>query len=184
MVQKVKNKEPLYGESSLSPYMQGVAARNSRYSQIFFHALPMFNLVNHNQVCLSLPNPHDEAPFQSIGRVHRMNPNPPLSLLRSPPLHTRKTRSSSSSPSRLSCESPATLYVQKLTDLARSRHPQVLPPRRGGARGRGSCQERIVKAFISNTILLFVVPVNKIEHLKFGFFVLTYEMTSRLGLLS
>ncbi|KAI5815586.1 NADH-ubiquinone oxidoreductase complex I, 21 kDa subunit-domain-containing protein [Pyronema omphalodes] len=49
MVQKVKNKEPLYGESSLSPYMQGVAARNSRYSQIFFHALPMFNFVNHNQ---------------------------------------------------------------------------------------------------------------------------------------
>jgi len=50
MVDKVKNKEPLYGVSSLSPYMQGVAARNSRYSQIFFHAIPWFNLVNHNQV--------------------------------------------------------------------------------------------------------------------------------------
>jgi hypothetical protein len=52
MVQKVKNKEPLYGVSSLSPYMQGVAARNSRYSQIFLHAIPWFNFVNHNQVCL------------------------------------------------------------------------------------------------------------------------------------
>ena len=50
MVDKVKRKEPLYGESSLSPYLQGVAARNSRYSQIFFHAIPFFNLVNHNQV--------------------------------------------------------------------------------------------------------------------------------------
>ncbi|KAF8539735.1 C-terminal of NADH-ubiquinone oxidoreductase 21 kDa subunit-domain-containing protein [Trichophaea hybrida] len=49
MVQKVKNKEPLYGVSSLSPYMQGVAARNSRYSQIFMHAIPWFNFVNHNQ---------------------------------------------------------------------------------------------------------------------------------------
>lgn len=50
MVQKVKRKEPLYGESVLTPYMQGVAARNSRYSQIFFHVMPWFNLVNHNQV--------------------------------------------------------------------------------------------------------------------------------------
>ena len=50
MVDKVKNKEPLYGVSSLSPYMQGVAARNSRYSQVFFHVIPWFNFVNHNQV--------------------------------------------------------------------------------------------------------------------------------------
>lgn len=49
MVGKVKRKEPLYGESILTPYMQGVAARNSRYSQVFFHVLPWFNFVNHNQ---------------------------------------------------------------------------------------------------------------------------------------
>jgi len=49
MVQKVKNKEPLYGESSLTPYMQGVSARNSRYSQLFVHAIPWFNFTNHNQ---------------------------------------------------------------------------------------------------------------------------------------
>jgi len=49
MVQKVKRKEPLYGESVLTPYMQGVAARNSRYSQLFIHVIPWFNLVNHNQ---------------------------------------------------------------------------------------------------------------------------------------
>lgn len=50
MVAKVKAKEPLYGTSSLDPYMQGVAARNSRYSQLFLHAIPWFNFVNHNQV--------------------------------------------------------------------------------------------------------------------------------------
>jgi hypothetical protein len=55
MVDKVKNKQPLYGESSLTPYMQGVAARNSRYSQIFLHAIPFFNFVNHNQVCVPPP---------------------------------------------------------------------------------------------------------------------------------
>lgn len=49
MVDRVKRKEPLYGESSLSPYHQGVAARNSRYSQTMLHAIPMFNFVNHNQ---------------------------------------------------------------------------------------------------------------------------------------
>src|SRR4051812_49203212 len=50
MVQKVKNKEPLYGTSTLDAHMQGVAARNSRYSQLFFHVIPWFNFVNHNQV--------------------------------------------------------------------------------------------------------------------------------------
>jgi len=49
MVEKVKKGEPLYGESTLSPYMQGVAARNSRYSQIMLHVIPWFNFVNHNQ---------------------------------------------------------------------------------------------------------------------------------------
>lgn len=51
MVDKVKKKEPLYGESSLTPYMQGVAARNSRYSGIWLHVIPWFNFVNHEQVC-------------------------------------------------------------------------------------------------------------------------------------
>ncbi|KAF8473143.1 NADH-ubiquinone oxidoreductase 21 kDa subunit [Kalaharituber pfeilii] len=49
MVGKVKRGEPLYGESSLSPYLQGVAARNSRYSQTFLHVMPWFNFVNHDQ---------------------------------------------------------------------------------------------------------------------------------------
>jgi hypothetical protein len=49
MVAKVKKGEPLYGVSTLSPYMQGVAARNSRYSGVFMHILPWFNFVNHNQ---------------------------------------------------------------------------------------------------------------------------------------
>ncbi|KKY17572.1 putative nadh-ubiquinone oxidoreductase 21 kda subunit [Phaeomoniella chlamydospora] len=49
MVAKVKKGEPLYGHSRLSPYMQGVAARNSRYSATFAHIIPWMNFVNHNQ---------------------------------------------------------------------------------------------------------------------------------------
>ena len=49
-VDKVKKGEPLYGTSSMSPYMQGVASRNSRYTGIWLHVIPWFNFVNHNQV--------------------------------------------------------------------------------------------------------------------------------------
>ncbi|KAI9786755.1 MAG: hypothetical protein M1816_007826 [Peltula sp. TS41687] len=49
MVDKVKKGEPLYGKSTLTPYMQGVAARNSRYSGIWLHVIPWFNFVNHQQ---------------------------------------------------------------------------------------------------------------------------------------
>ncbi len=56
MVDKVKKNEPLYGKSTLTPYMQGVASRNSRYSGIWLHVIPWFNFVNHDQVffCLSI----------------------------------------------------------------------------------------------------------------------------------
>lgn len=50
MVDKVKKGEPLYGKSDLTPYMQGVAVRNSRYSALFAHIMPWANFVNHNQV--------------------------------------------------------------------------------------------------------------------------------------
>jgi hypothetical protein len=50
MVDKVKKGEPLYGQSGLTPYMQGVAARNSRYSALMAQVLPWANFVNHNQV--------------------------------------------------------------------------------------------------------------------------------------
>ncbi|KAI1177760.1 NADH-ubiquinone oxidoreductase 21 kDa subunit [Nemania sp. FL0916] len=49
MVAKVKAGESLYGESRLTPHMQGVAARQSRYSALFTSVLPWFNFVNHNQ---------------------------------------------------------------------------------------------------------------------------------------
>lgn len=49
MVDKVKAGQPLYGESKLSPHMQGVAARQSRYSALFMGAVPWFNFVNHGQ---------------------------------------------------------------------------------------------------------------------------------------
>lgn len=49
MVAKVKAGETLYGESRLTPHMQGVAARQSRYSALFFQVVPWFNFVNHGQ---------------------------------------------------------------------------------------------------------------------------------------
>ncbi|KAL9125322.1 MAG: hypothetical protein Q9217_005454 [Psora testacea] len=49
MVDKVKNGEPLYGRSTMSPYMQGVASRNSRYTGVWLHVIPWFNFVNHDQ---------------------------------------------------------------------------------------------------------------------------------------
>ncbi|OJJ84899.1 putative NADH-ubiquinone oxidoreductase 21 kDa subunit [Aspergillus glaucus CBS 516.65] len=49
MVDKVKRGEPLYGASKLSSYLQGVAARNSRYSEMFIHVIPWVNAVNHDQ---------------------------------------------------------------------------------------------------------------------------------------
>lgn len=52
MVDKVKKGEPLYGASDLTPYHQGVAARNSRYSALLFHVVPWVNFVNHNQVSI------------------------------------------------------------------------------------------------------------------------------------
>lgn len=49
MVDKVKKGEPLYGVSQLTPAMQGVAARQSRYSAMFMAVIPWFNFVNHSQ---------------------------------------------------------------------------------------------------------------------------------------
>ena len=49
MVDKVKKGEPLYGHSTLTPYMQGVAARNSRFSSLMSSIVPWGNFVNHNQ---------------------------------------------------------------------------------------------------------------------------------------
>jgi hypothetical protein len=49
MVGKVKAGEPLYGVSQLSPYLQGVAARQSRFSALLNDVIPWANFVNHNQ---------------------------------------------------------------------------------------------------------------------------------------
>jgi len=49
MVAKVKMGEPLYGVSTTTPYIQGVASRNSRYTGLWLHVMPWFNFVNHNQ---------------------------------------------------------------------------------------------------------------------------------------
>jgi hypothetical protein len=49
MVGKVKAGKPLYGEPTLSPYIQGVAARQGRYAALMNDIIPWFNFVNHNQ---------------------------------------------------------------------------------------------------------------------------------------
>lgn len=49
MTDRVKRGEPLYGKTRLTEYMQGAAARQSRYSGVFIHVMPWFNFVNHNQ---------------------------------------------------------------------------------------------------------------------------------------
>lgn len=49
MTDRVKRGEPLYGVSSMTEYMQGVASRQSRYSGTFMHVFPWFNFVNHEQ---------------------------------------------------------------------------------------------------------------------------------------
>ena len=49
MTDRVRKGQPLYGTSTMTEYMQGVASRQSRYSGVFLHVMPWFNLVNHNQ---------------------------------------------------------------------------------------------------------------------------------------
>ncbi|TKA78831.1 hypothetical protein B0A55_02240 [Friedmanniomyces simplex] len=49
MTDRVKRGEPLYGVSTMTEYMQGLASRQSRYSGVFLHVMPWFNFVNHNQ---------------------------------------------------------------------------------------------------------------------------------------
>lgn len=50
MVDKIKQGKPLWGVSELNEHQQGVAHRNSRYTGVFLHVLPMFNFVNHPYV--------------------------------------------------------------------------------------------------------------------------------------
>ncbi|KWU42832.1 hypothetical protein RHOSPDRAFT_20527 [Rhodotorula sp. JG-1b] len=45
--QLAKEGKPLYGETDLPEYIQGVAHRNSMWSQLKFGVLPWFNFVNH-----------------------------------------------------------------------------------------------------------------------------------------
>ncbi|KAH7098212.1 NADH-ubiquinone oxidoreductase complex I, 21 kDa subunit-domain-containing protein [Auriculariales sp. MPI-PUGE-AT-0066] len=47
MSERARRGLPLYGVSSESPWIQNIAFRNSHNSQLLFHAVPWFNLVNH-----------------------------------------------------------------------------------------------------------------------------------------
>ncbi|EJU03530.1 hypothetical protein DACRYDRAFT_21086 [Dacryopinax primogenitus] len=47
MTQRVKEGKSLYGYTDMSDFMQGVSARNSRYSQLKLAVLPWFNFSNH-----------------------------------------------------------------------------------------------------------------------------------------
>ncbi|KAI8885993.1 hypothetical protein K501DRAFT_284013 [Backusella circina FSU 941] len=46
--QLAKEGKPLYGESYMPEHVQDAAARNSRYAQLKFSAIPWFNFANHN----------------------------------------------------------------------------------------------------------------------------------------
>lgn len=45
---KLSRGEPLFGTSTLSPWLQDIASRNSKNSQLNLHIIPWFNLVSHN----------------------------------------------------------------------------------------------------------------------------------------
>ncbi|OZJ06334.1 hypothetical protein BZG36_00655 [Bifiguratus adelaidae] len=47
MRERIAQGKPLYGESQLTPYLQEVSARNSRYAATKFNAFPWFNFANH-----------------------------------------------------------------------------------------------------------------------------------------
>ncbi|KZT10046.1 uncharacterized protein LAESUDRAFT_469834 [Laetiporus sulphureus 93-53] len=47
MTARARRGLPLYGESPQPEWIQGVAHRNSVWSQLKFSIIPMFNLVNH-----------------------------------------------------------------------------------------------------------------------------------------
>ncbi|KAF1801795.1 NADH-ubiquinone oxidoreductase subunit [Mucor lusitanicus] len=46
--QLAKEGKALYGESYMPEHVQDASARNSRYSQLKFGAIPWFNFANHN----------------------------------------------------------------------------------------------------------------------------------------
>ncbi|CDS08338.1 hypothetical protein LRAMOSA02286 [Lichtheimia ramosa] len=48
MKQLIKEGKPLYGESSMPEHIQEMSARNSRFAQLKFSAIPWFNFANHN----------------------------------------------------------------------------------------------------------------------------------------
>lgn len=54
MTDRVKRGEKPYGESRLTDYMQGVAARQTRYTALNLNVLPWFNFVNHPYVSICL----------------------------------------------------------------------------------------------------------------------------------
>jgi hypothetical protein len=46
MSERAKKGLPLYGESDLTPYLQGLAHRQSSWSQTFFHTVPWCDIVS------------------------------------------------------------------------------------------------------------------------------------------
>ncbi|KAH8093782.1 NADH-ubiquinone oxidoreductase complex I, 21 kDa subunit-domain-containing protein [Cristinia sonorae] len=47
MSDRIRQGLPIYGHSDQPEWVQGVAYRNSAFSQLKLHLFPMFNLVNH-----------------------------------------------------------------------------------------------------------------------------------------
>ncbi|WVQ80014.1 hypothetical protein IAT38_002115 [Cryptococcus sp. DSM 104549] len=56
--------KPIYGESDLTPYLQGVAARNSTWSQLKLATFPWFNVAHHNSHGVDTSKYTNETPNQ------------------------------------------------------------------------------------------------------------------------
>ncbi|EIM23598.1 hypothetical protein E3Q22_00972 [Wallemia mellicola] len=46
--QRAKDGKAIYGDTQLTPYLQGVAHRNSAFSQLKLATIPWFNFANHS----------------------------------------------------------------------------------------------------------------------------------------
>ena len=62
--QLAKEGKPLYGESDLPEYIQGVAHRNSMWSQLKFGVMPWFNFVKFVQLPRSPLPPFSSSPLR------------------------------------------------------------------------------------------------------------------------
>ena len=76
--QLAKEGKPLYGESDLPEYIQGVAHRNSMWSQLKFGVMPWFNFVKFVQLPRCLVPPFSSSPLAVPVLTLTLCAQPPL----------------------------------------------------------------------------------------------------------